>query len=93
MEKCNDNGSVLVRTINDEAIPMLVNGHRFKLYKEPHSKRELIEYFNKTMMVVEHVLAFTSPTHRRKENNNNNKDSSENLHKALESHHWVENHF
>eukprot|EP00253_Pinus_taeda_P026254 PITA_26254 len=27
MEKCNDNGSVLIRTINDEEIPMLVNGH------------------------------------------------------------------
>eukprot|EP00253_Pinus_taeda_P004027 PITA_04027 len=27
VEKCNDNGSILIRTIDDEAIPMLVNGH------------------------------------------------------------------
>ena len=63
MEKCNDNGSVLIRTIDDEAIPMLVNGHWLKVYKKPLSKREFIEDLNKTMMVVEHVLASTSPTH------------------------------
>eukprot|EP00253_Pinus_taeda_P030142 PITA_30142 len=27
VEKCNNNGSVLIRTIDEEAIPMLVNGH------------------------------------------------------------------
>ena len=63
MDKCNDNGSILIRTIDDEAIPMLVNGHRLKVYKKPLSKREFIEDLNKTMMVVEHVLASTSPTH------------------------------
>ena len=88
VEKCNDNGSVLIRTIDYEAIPMLVNGHRLKVYKKPLSKREFIEDFNKTVMVVEHVLASTSPTHLRKRRS---KDSSENLHEVLESHHWVEN--
>ena len=63
VEKCNDNGSVLIRTIDDEAIPMLVNGHRLKVYKKPLSKRDFIEYLNKIVMVVEHVLASTSPTH------------------------------
>ena len=38
VEKCNENGSVLIRTIDDEAIPMLVNGHRLKVYKKPLSK-------------------------------------------------------
>eukprot|EP00253_Pinus_taeda_P018271 PITA_18271 len=38
LEKCNDNGSVLIRTIDEEAIPMLVNGHRLKIYKKPLSK-------------------------------------------------------
>ena len=38
VEKCNDNGSVLIRTIDDEAIPMLFNGHRLKVYKKPLSK-------------------------------------------------------
>jgi len=27
VEKCNDNGSVPIRTIDEEAIPMLVNRH------------------------------------------------------------------
>ena len=39
VEKCNDNGLVLIRTIDDEAIPMLVNGHGLKFYKKPLSKR------------------------------------------------------
>eukprot|EP00253_Pinus_taeda_P026239 PITA_26239 len=63
VEKCKDNGSVLIRTIDDEAIPMLVNGHRLKVFKKPLSKREFIEDLNKIVMVVEHVLASTSPTH------------------------------
>eukprot|EP00253_Pinus_taeda_P021651 PITA_21651 len=53
VEKCNDNGSVLIRTIDEEAIPMLVNGHRLKIYKKPLSKKEFIEDLNKTMFVVE----------------------------------------
>jgi len=38
VEKCNDNGSILIKTIDEEAIPMLVNGHRLKIYKNPLSK-------------------------------------------------------
>eukprot|EP00253_Pinus_taeda_P017273 PITA_17273 len=38
MDKCNENGSVLIRTIHEEAIPMLVNGHQLKVYKKPLSK-------------------------------------------------------
>ena len=63
MDKSNENGSVLIRTIDDEAIPMLFNGHRLKVYKKPLSKREFIEDLNKIVMVVEHVLASTSLAH------------------------------
>lgn len=38
IEKCHDNGSVQVRTIDAEAIPLLVNGHRLEVYKRPLSK-------------------------------------------------------
>eukprot|EP00253_Pinus_taeda_P013450 PITA_13450 len=31
VERCNDNGSSLIRTIDEEAIPMLVSGHRLKI--------------------------------------------------------------
>ena len=63
IEKCNDNGSVLIRTVDEESIPMLVNGHRLKIYKKPLSKREFIADLNKTMLVVEKVSASTPPTH------------------------------
>ena len=38
MEKCNDNGLVLIKTIDQESIPMLFNGHRLKIYMKPLSK-------------------------------------------------------
>jgi len=38
VEKGNDNGLVLIRTIDEEAISMLVNAHRLKIYKKPLSK-------------------------------------------------------
>eukprot|EP00253_Pinus_taeda_P001935 PITA_01935 len=38
VEKCNDNSSVLIKTIDEEAIPMLVNGHRLKIYRKPLSR-------------------------------------------------------
>ena len=53
VEKCNDNGSILIKTIDEEAIPMLVNGHRLKIYKNPLSKWEFTEDLNKTVMAVE----------------------------------------
>lgn len=57
VERCHDNGSVQNKTIDEEAIPLLVNGHRLKIYKRPSSKQEFIEDFNKTLMIVEKVLA------------------------------------
>eukprot|EP00253_Pinus_taeda_P029345 PITA_29345 len=38
VEKCNDNGSVLIKTIDEEAIPTLVNEYRLKIYRKPLSK-------------------------------------------------------
>ena len=53
MEECNDNGSILIRTIDEEAIPMLVNGHRLKIYKKPISRQEFIETVEKSVLVIE----------------------------------------
>eukprot|EP00253_Pinus_taeda_P019308 PITA_19308 len=53
VEKCNDNGSALIWTIDEEAISMLVNGHRLKIYRKPLSKQEFIENLRKTVLVVE----------------------------------------
>ena len=62
VEKCNDNGSVLIKTIDEEAIPMLINGHRLKIYRKPLSKQEFIENLSKTVLVLEQVSTSTPPT-------------------------------
>ena len=53
MEICHDNGSVKIKTIDEEAIPLLFNGHRLKMYKRPLSKQEFINNINKIVMMVE----------------------------------------
>ena len=63
IEKCQDNGSTQSRTIDAEAIPLLVNGHRLKVYKRPLSKQDFIDGVRKKMMVVEKVSAPTSSSH------------------------------
>ena len=63
VERCHDNGSVKIRTIDEEAIPLLVNGHRLKMYKRPLSKQEFVDDINKTVMIVEQVLAPPSSNH------------------------------
>ena len=62
VEKCNDNGSILIWTIDEEAIPMLVNGHRLKIYMKPLSKQEFIDNLSKTLLVVEQVSTSTPRT-------------------------------
>ena len=56
VERCHDNGLLQIKTIDEEAIPLLVNGHRLKIYKRPLSKQEFINNINKTVMIVEQVL-------------------------------------
>ncbi len=63
VEKCHDNGLVQIRTIDEEAIPLLVNGHQLKMYKRPLSKHEFVDDINKTMMIVEQILAPPSSNH------------------------------
>jgi len=67
VERCHDNGLVQIRTIDEEAIPLLVNGHRLKIYKRPLSKQESVDDINKTMMIVEQVPAPPSSNHSEKE--------------------------
>jgi len=62
VKTCNDNGSVLIWTIDEEPIPMLVNGHRLKIYRKPVSKEEFIETLGKSVLVVEQVPVSTPPT-------------------------------
>ena len=47
VEKCFDNGVVQIRTIDEEGIPLLVNGHRLKIYKNPLSKVEFLNLISR----------------------------------------------
>jgi hypothetical protein len=40
IEKCYDNGSVQIKTIDEEGIPLLVNGFRIKVYNKPMTREE-----------------------------------------------------
>lgn len=39
-----DNGAVKMKTIDDEQINFLVNGHRLRLYHKPLTKEEFVKY-------------------------------------------------
>ena len=63
VERCHDNGPVQIITIDEESIPLLVNGHQLKIYKRPLSKQEFIDNINKIVMMVEQVLSPPSSGH------------------------------
>ena len=63
VERCHDNGLVQIKTIDEQEIPLLVNGHRLKIYKRPLSKQDFVDDINKTMMIVEQVPAPPSSNH------------------------------
>ena len=44
VEKVHENGSVQIRTIDEEGIPLLFNGHRLKFYKKPLSKEKKFQF-------------------------------------------------
>jgi len=60
IEKCHDNGVVQIRTIDEENIPLLVNGYRLKAYKKPLQKEVFVSSINKEVMVIGRVSTSTS---------------------------------
>jgi len=62
IEKCHDNGAVQIRTIDDEGIPLLVNGYRLKVYRKPISKEEFINTISTKVIVIGSVIT-SSPQH------------------------------
>ena len=63
IERCHDNGSMQIIIIDVEAIPLLVNGKKLKVYERPLSKQEFVDGINKTFMVMEKALALASSSH------------------------------
>jgi hypothetical protein len=37
-----DNGSIRIKTIDEQQTPLLVNGHRLRIYNKPPSKEEFL---------------------------------------------------
>eukprot|EP00253_Pinus_taeda_P007145 PITA_07145 len=54
IEKVFSNGAVRIKTIDEHQTPLLVNGHRLKIYQKPISKEEFIKIFqnNSEMKLV-----------------------------------------
>jgi len=63
VETCHDNGSMQIRIIYEEAIPLLVNGHRLKMYKRTLSEQDFVDAINKIVMIVEQVPTHPSSNH------------------------------
>ena len=61
VEKCFDNGTVQTRTIDEEGIPLLVNGHRLTIYKKPFSKAKFINSISREVYVMGNsIISHTS---------------------------------
>ena len=61
MEKLFDNGRVQIRTIDEEGITLLVNGHILKIYKKPLSREEFINSIRKEVYVMrKSIVSHTS---------------------------------
>ena len=57
IEKCHDSGVVQIRTIDEEHIPLLVNGCKLKIYRKPLSSVEFIDSIRKELKVIENIRA------------------------------------
>lgn len=62
IEKCNYNGVVQIRTIDEEGIPFLVNGYRLKVYIKPMSKEEFISTINREVNLIRSFID-SNPKH------------------------------
>lgn len=45
IEKVFDNGAVNIRTIDEEKVSLLVNGHWLKVFRKPLSKEDFVKKF------------------------------------------------
>jgi len=60
-EKCHENGFVQIKTIDEEGILLLVNGHRLKLYMKPLSKEEFFSSVSRELNVIRRFIALIPP--------------------------------
>ena len=58
MQICFDNGTVQIRTKDEEGIPLLVNAHGLKMYKKPLSREEFINSISKEVYVMGNSIVY-----------------------------------
>jgi len=56
IEKCYDNGSIQIKIIDEEKIPLFVNDNRLKLYKKPLYRVEFIDSIRQNMNFIESII-------------------------------------
>jgi hypothetical protein len=44
IETIYDNGSIKIKTIDEQQTPLLVNGHQLRVYNKPLSKEEFLTH-------------------------------------------------
>ena len=63
VDKCYDNGAVQIRTIDEEGIPLLVNGYSLKGYKNPLSRARFINSINREVYFIgDSIVSNASPS-------------------------------
>jgi len=45
IENVFENGEIIIRTIDEEKVPLLVNGHPLGIYHKPMTKEEFVNIF------------------------------------------------
>lgn len=60
VENCYENGSVEIRKVDEEGIPLLVNGYHLKLYKIHLSKEEFISAISNELNVIGRLTSLNS---------------------------------
>lgn len=61
VEKCHKKGSIQIRTIDKEGIPLPMNGHRFKVYMKPLSKEEFFNLVSNKLNVIGRLIGLSTP--------------------------------
>lgn len=67
VDKCHENGSIQIRKIDEEGIPLLVNGHRLKLYKKPFSKEEFFISVSRELNVIRRLIDLSPSNCKKRE--------------------------
>jgi len=52
IDACYENGSIKIKTIDGEIIPLLVNGYRLKIYRKLMTRKEISRFLQRQQLNV-----------------------------------------